>query len=185
MTVTSPNSAHIALTYTKMRFDNFFDHTYPHHGHNCLNVLKVGWFSCPVRKVTPKYGSTVKNLTLRIFPKLFPVDSIYVGTMSFNFHKIFPWKFLLSPHIYGIFLGGWTCSWIFYTCFGASPRITPGITLIKLKHCNLFVLYRQEKATAFEAEPWHSPQRQQARSCFPGTAGRHLAGGGDNCSYSI
>ena len=29
MTVTSPNSPHIALTYTKMRFDNFFDHTYP------------------------------------------------------------------------------------------------------------------------------------------------------------
>ena len=29
MTVTSPNSTHIALTYTKMRFDNFFDHTYP------------------------------------------------------------------------------------------------------------------------------------------------------------
>ena len=28
MTVTSPNSTHIALTYTKMRFDNFFDHTY-------------------------------------------------------------------------------------------------------------------------------------------------------------
>ena len=67
----------------------------------------------------------------------------------------------------------------------ASPRITQGITLIKLKHCNLFVLYRQEKATAFEAEPWHSPQRQQARSCFPGTAGRHLARGGDNCSSSI
>ena len=29
MTVTSPNSPHIALTYTKMRFDNFFDQTYP------------------------------------------------------------------------------------------------------------------------------------------------------------
>ena len=29
MTVTSPNSPHIALTYTKMRFDNSFDHTYP------------------------------------------------------------------------------------------------------------------------------------------------------------
>ena len=29
MTVTSPNSPHIALTYTKMRFDNFFDHSYP------------------------------------------------------------------------------------------------------------------------------------------------------------
>ena len=29
MTVTSPNSPHIALTYTKLRFDHFFDHTYP------------------------------------------------------------------------------------------------------------------------------------------------------------
>ena len=29
MTVTSPNSPHIALTYTKLRFDRFFDHTYP------------------------------------------------------------------------------------------------------------------------------------------------------------
>ena len=29
MTETSPNSPHIALTYTKLRFDNFFDHTYP------------------------------------------------------------------------------------------------------------------------------------------------------------
>ena len=29
MTVTSPNSPHIALTYTKLRFDCFFDHTYP------------------------------------------------------------------------------------------------------------------------------------------------------------
>ncbi len=29
MTVTSPNSPHIALTYTKIRFDNFFDHSYP------------------------------------------------------------------------------------------------------------------------------------------------------------
>ena len=29
MTVTSPNLPHIALTYTKMRYDNFFDHTYP------------------------------------------------------------------------------------------------------------------------------------------------------------
>ena len=96
MTITSPNLPHIALTYTKMRYDNFLTTRTPFHGHNCLNVLKVvvfGWFSCPVRKVTPKYGSTVKNLTLRIFPKLFPVDSIYVGTTSFNFHNIFPWKF--------------------------------------------------------------------------------------------
>ena len=29
MTVTSPNLPHIALTYAKMRFDNFFEHTYP------------------------------------------------------------------------------------------------------------------------------------------------------------
>ena len=29
MTETSPNSPHIALTYTKMSFENFFDHTYP------------------------------------------------------------------------------------------------------------------------------------------------------------
>ena len=83
MTVTSPNSPHIALTYTKMRFDN---------GKNCLMYWKWGWFSCPVRKVTPKYGSALKNLTLRIFPKLFPGGSIYVGTTSFNFHNISPWK---------------------------------------------------------------------------------------------
>ena len=31
--------------------------------------------------------STLKNLTLRIFPKLFPGGSIYVGTTSFNFHN--------------------------------------------------------------------------------------------------
>ena len=29
MTVTSPNSPHIALTYTKLRSDHFFDHNYP------------------------------------------------------------------------------------------------------------------------------------------------------------
>ena len=87
MTVTSPNSPHIALTYTKMRFDNFFDQTYPPSWSKLPYVLKVGWFSCPVRKVTPKYGSTLKNLTLRIFPKLFPGGSIYVGTTSFNFHN--------------------------------------------------------------------------------------------------
>ena len=30
----------------------------PHHGKNCLYVLKVGAFCCPVKTVTPKYGST-------------------------------------------------------------------------------------------------------------------------------
>ena len=29
MTITSPNSPHIALTYTKLRSDHFFDHNYP------------------------------------------------------------------------------------------------------------------------------------------------------------
>ena len=89
MTVTSPNSPHIALTYTKLRFDHFFYHTYPHHGHNCPYILKVGWFSCPVRRVTPKYGSTVKTLTLKICATLFLGASIYVGSMSFHFRNIF------------------------------------------------------------------------------------------------
>ena len=63
MTVTSPNSPHIALTYTKMRFDNFFDQTYPPSWSKLPYVLKVGWFSCPVRKVTKIPGFPQPNFT--------------------------------------------------------------------------------------------------------------------------
>ena len=34
-----------------------------------INVLKVGGFSCPVEKVTPKYGSTGKTVTLEMLSK--------------------------------------------------------------------------------------------------------------------
>ena len=50
--------------------------------HSRLNVLKTGWFSFSVRKVNPKYGSTVKNLNTKNFPKFFPV--LYVGTKSYS-----------------------------------------------------------------------------------------------------
>ena len=42
MTVTSPNSPHIALTYTKMRFDNFFDQTYPPSWSKCVLCIESG-----------------------------------------------------------------------------------------------------------------------------------------------
>ena len=80
MAVTSPNSPHITFTYTKFRFDHFFYQTY--HGQKVSYVLKVGLFSCPVQKVTPKYGSSVKTLTQKIFPKLVLGASVYVGTIK-------------------------------------------------------------------------------------------------------
>ena len=33
--------------------------------------IKVGWFCCPVKKVTPKYMATEKNLTLEMLPTFF------------------------------------------------------------------------------------------------------------------
>ena len=89
MAVTSPNSTHITFTYTKFRFGHFGTKLTPHHGQKVSYVLKVGLFSCPVQKVTPKYGSTVKTLTLKICATLFLGASIYVGSMSFHFHNIF------------------------------------------------------------------------------------------------
>ena len=43
----------------------------PRHGQNCLYVLKVGWFSCLVKKVTPKYRTTLINLTLETYLSFF------------------------------------------------------------------------------------------------------------------
>ena len=48
-------------------------HPSPRHGQNCLYVLNVGWFSCPVKKVTPKYMAAVNNLTLEMLPTFFMV----------------------------------------------------------------------------------------------------------------
>ena len=64
----------------------------PHHGQNWLCVLKVGRFSCPVKKVTPKYGSTVKTLTLEILLTTFLWPSIHVGCMPFHFRQNFQWE---------------------------------------------------------------------------------------------
>ena len=61
----------------------------PHLGQNCLCVLKVGRFSCQVKKVTPKYGSTVKTLTLEMLLTTFLWPSIHVGCMPFHFWQNF------------------------------------------------------------------------------------------------
>ena len=55
-------------------------------------MLKVGRFSCPVKKVTPKYGSTVKNFRLESWPKIFLWPSIHVGCMPFHFRQNFQLK---------------------------------------------------------------------------------------------
>ena len=44
----------------KSMFDHFWDSTHP------PVCPESGWFSCPVKKVTPKYGSTIKSFNFSI-----------------------------------------------------------------------------------------------------------------------
>ena len=66
-------------------------------GQNWLYVLKVGWFSCPVKKVTPKYMATVKNLTLEMLLTFFYGLLYMLGVCHFIFEKISMLKFSPSP----------------------------------------------------------------------------------------
>ena len=92
MVVTSPKSSGMDFSHPIFRFEIFETQLNPHHGQNCLYVLKVGRFSCPVKKVTPKYGSTVKNFRLESWPKIFLWPSIHVGCMPFHFRQNFQLK---------------------------------------------------------------------------------------------
>ena len=61
MTVTSPNSPHIALTYTKLRFDHFFDHTYPPSWSKLPIYIESGVIFLSGQKINQKsHSSTAK-----------------------------------------------------------------------------------------------------------------------------
>ena len=70
MPANSPNSLQRTLTHPTSQFV-FETQPTPYHGQNCQYVLKLGRFSCPVKKVTPKFGSTVKTFSLEILSQTF------------------------------------------------------------------------------------------------------------------
>ena len=86
MTVTSPNSPHIALTYTKMRFDNFFDHSYPPSWSKLPKCIESGVVFLSGQKSNPKVRVYRGNFNTKNFPKTFFQRSLYMLGLC---HSIF------------------------------------------------------------------------------------------------
>ena len=96
MTVTSPNSPHIVLTYTKLRFDNFFDHTYPPSWSKLPKCIEIGVVFLSGQKSNPKVRVYHEKFNTKNFPQTFSSGFYICWDYFIQFSQHFPMK-IFSP----------------------------------------------------------------------------------------